>query len=203
VVVDDEKRTAFPGAATVLEIEFRVTNHDPVPHRLRKSIRGLNRGSFPSLGDQDLVAAEREAQAIRERRHQQGDGLPGRVQPGETVYGVYVTTFPWDPTGTFPDYTLIIKDERHAYTTRPHGADADPLAACRSPGPAPLGATHVACHHLPLATTRLGGLAVRSWRNASWGDPQWGATAVSRSGRQGPRLASSDSGLGGGHLLAR
>jgi hypothetical protein len=133
VVIDDEKRTAFPGAATVLEIEFRVTNHDPVPHRLRKSIRGLNRGSFPSLGDQDLVAAEREAQAIRERRHQQGDGLPGRVQPGETVYGVYVTTFPWDPTGTFPDYTLIIKDERHAYTTRPHGADADPLAACRSP----------------------------------------------------------------------
>jgi hypothetical protein len=129
IVIEDEKQTPFPGAATVLEIEFRVTNHDLVPHLLRRSIRGLNRTSFPLPDDPDLNAAHREEWAIRDRRHRQGDELPGRVQPGETVRGVYVTTFPWDPTGTFPDYTLIIKDERQAYTARPHGAAEDPLAA--------------------------------------------------------------------------
>lgn len=129
VVIEDEKQTPFPGAATVLEIEFRVTNHDPVPHLLRRSMRGLNRNSFPSPDDPDLVAARREEHAIRERRRRNGDELPPRIQPGETVRGVYVTTFPWDPTGTFPDYTLIIKDERQAYTARPHGAAEDPLAA--------------------------------------------------------------------------
>jgi hypothetical protein len=129
VVIEDEKPTPFPGAATVLEIEFRVTNHDPVPHLLRKSIRGLNRTSFPPPDDPDLIAARREEHAIHDRRRRNGDELPPRVQPGETVRGVYVTTFPWDPTGTFPEYTLIIRDERQPYTARPHGAAEDPLAA--------------------------------------------------------------------------
>lgn len=129
IVIEDEKQTPFPGAATVLEIEFRVTNHDPVPHLMRRSLRGLNRTSFPPPDDPDLVAARREEYAIRERRRRNGDELPPRVQPGETVRGVYVTTFPWDPTGRFPDYTLIIEDERQAYAARPHGAGEDPLAA--------------------------------------------------------------------------
>ncbi len=129
IVIEDEKRTPFPGAAIVLEIEFRVINHDPVPHLLRRSIRGLHRASFPPPDDPTLIAARREEQAIKDRRRRNGDELPPRVQPGETVRGVYVTTFPWDPTGTFPDYTLVIKDERHAYTARPHGAGEDPLAA--------------------------------------------------------------------------
>ena len=49
---------------------------------------------------------------------------------------------------------------------------------------------------------RFGGLAVRSWRNASSGHRS-GERQRFRGGRQGPRLASSDFGLGGGHLLAR
>jgi hypothetical protein len=53
---------------------------------------------------------------------------PLAFSPTRRCAGVYVTTFPWDPTGTFPDYTLVIKDERHAYTARPHGAGEDPLA---------------------------------------------------------------------------
>ncbi len=129
VVIEDEKPTPFPGAAIVLEIEFRVTNHDPVPHLLRRSMRGLNWTSFPPPDDPDLIAAHREEQAINDRRRRNGDELPPRVQPGETVRGVCVATFPWDPTGTFPDYTLIIKDERQAYGARPHGAGEDPLAA--------------------------------------------------------------------------
>ena len=129
IVIEDEKRTPFPGAAIVLEIEFRVINHDPVPHLLRRSIRGLHRASFPPPDDPALITAYKEEQAIKDRRRRDGDELPPRVKPGETVRGVYVTTFPWDPTGTFPDYTLVIKDERHAYTARPHGAGEDPLAA--------------------------------------------------------------------------
>ena len=109
VVIDDEKPTPFPGAAIILEIEFRVTNHDPVPHLLRTAIRGFNRTSFPPPDDPGLIAARREEQAIRDRRRRQGHELPGRVQPGETVRGVYVTTFPWDPTSTFPDYTWSSK----------------------------------------------------------------------------------------------
>ena len=64
---------------------------------------------------------------ISERRRR--DGLPNRVQPGETIRGVYLHTFAWDPSGRFPDYTLIIRDERQACTARPHGAAEDPLAA--------------------------------------------------------------------------
>jgi hypothetical protein len=114
IVIEDEKQTPFPDAAVVLEIEFRVTNHDPVPHLLRKSIRGLYRVSFPPPDDPDLIAAYREEHAINDRRRRNGDGLPPRVQPGETVRGVYVTTFPWDPAGMLSDYTLVINDERHA-----------------------------------------------------------------------------------------
>ena len=129
IVIQDEKRTPFPGAAIVLEIEFRVINHDPDPHLLRRSIRGLHRESFPPPDYPALITADKEEQAIKDRRRRDGDELPPRVKPGETVRGVYVTTFPWDPTGTFPDYTLVIKDERHANTARPHGAREDLLAA--------------------------------------------------------------------------
>ncbi len=127
VVIDDEKPTRFPGVALILEIEYHVTNHDPVPHILRPRLRGLNPTPLPSASDPEFIKVLREEEAIRGRRR--GDWLPRRVQPGETVRGVYVDTFPWDPTGTFPDYTLIIKDDRHAYPARPHGASEDPLAA--------------------------------------------------------------------------
>jgi hypothetical protein len=129
IVIEDEKQTPFPGAAVVLEIVFCVINHDPVPHLLRRSLRWFNQASFPPPEDPHLIAAHREEQAIKDRRHRDGEDLPPRVQPGETVRGVYIHMFPWDPTGTFPDYTLIIKDERHSYTARPHGAGEDPLAA--------------------------------------------------------------------------
>jgi hypothetical protein len=129
IVIEDEKQTPFPGAAIVLEIEFRVTSHDPVPHLLQRSIRGLHRASFPPPDDPTLLGARREERAIKDRRRRNGDELPPRVQPDETVRGVYVTTSPWDPAGTLSDYTLVINDERHAYTARPHGAGEDPLAA--------------------------------------------------------------------------
>jgi hypothetical protein len=85
--------------------------------------------SFPPPDDPGLIAARREEQAVKERGRRNGDELPPRVQPGETVNGVFVITYPWDPTGDVSDYTLVIKDERHTHTARPHGAGEDPLAA--------------------------------------------------------------------------
>ena len=36
VVIEDEKRTPFSGLASILEIEYCIANHDPVPHELRR-----------------------------------------------------------------------------------------------------------------------------------------------------------------------
>ena len=128
VVIEDEKRTPFSGLASILEIEYCIANHDPVPHELRRAIRGVNPVPLPSAGDPAFMAVLREEHAIRQRRHRDKP-LPARVQPGETVHGVYITTFPWDPTGKFPDYTLVIRDERNVYTARPHGAGGNPLVS--------------------------------------------------------------------------
>jgi hypothetical protein len=126
VVIEDEKRTPFPGVANILEIEYCIANHDPVPHELRPAIRGVNPAPLGSADDPEFMAVLRKEHAIRQRR-QLDTPPPVRVQPTETVHGVYVTTFPWDPTGKFPDYTLVIRDERNVYTARPHGAGEDPL----------------------------------------------------------------------------
>lgn len=45
---------------------------------------------------------------ISERRRR--EGLAHRVQPGDTIRGVYISTFAWDPSDRLPDYTLIIRD---------------------------------------------------------------------------------------------
>jgi hypothetical protein len=117
IVIDKELPTNFPGTGRILEIEYSVTNHDPVEHLLRKAMRGPF--MFGSGPDYDRVANERWE--IEQRRAQR-EGFPGRVKPGETVRGLYVTAFAWDPTGKFPDYTLVIMDERREYKVRPHGS---------------------------------------------------------------------------------
>lgn len=128
VVITDEKRTPFPGVASILEIEYSITNHDPVAHELRSAIRGVSPDPQPPTSDPEFLAALREEHAIRQRRNRDTP-LPGRVEPHETVQGVYVTRFPWNPTGRFPEYTLVIRTERDVYTARPHGVGEDPLAA--------------------------------------------------------------------------
>lgn len=131
VVIDDEKPTWFPGIGLILEIEYHVTNHDPVPHMLKRSLEGSITGRFYfPLADQDDLEHTRfrhEYGRISERRR--WELLPPRVEAGETVRGVYIEQFAWDPATLLPDYTLIINDGRHQYKTRPHGADPDPLAA--------------------------------------------------------------------------
>jgi hypothetical protein len=120
VVIDDERVTPFPGLASILEVEYHVTNHDPVPHYLRRSARGRD-FYFPSnesSPEHDRFRSAYAAISERERR----ELLPSRVRVGETVHGVYVMEFAWDPTGKLPDYTLIISDGRRDYSARPHGA---------------------------------------------------------------------------------
>ena len=51
---------------------------------------------------------------ISERRR--GDVLPTSVRPGETVRGVNVIEFDWDPVRKLPDYTLAISDGRREFT---------------------------------------------------------------------------------------
>jgi hypothetical protein len=121
VVIDDEKLTPFPGIALIMEIEFHVTNHDPVPHSLRLSARG-SRGYFPppDRADDPEHARVRYAYGtISERRR--WEFLPPRIRAGETVRAAYVMEFGWDPTGKLPDYALIVSDGRHEYTARPYG----------------------------------------------------------------------------------
>jgi len=125
VVIDDEKPTPFPGVGLLLEIEFHVTNLDPVPHMLRQCMEGSRTGPFyygPPIDreDPEHLRFLHEYGRISERRR--WEQLPPRVRAGETVRGVYVIRFAWDPTGSLPDYTLIIKDGRREYRARPHGA---------------------------------------------------------------------------------
>ena len=127
VVIDNEIPTPFPGLAVILEIEYHVTNHDHVPHQLRPALRGVEVAPRAQTDTAEYAQVLQAYGVFSERRRR--DGLPNRVQPGETIRGVYLHTFAWDPSGRIPDYTLIIRDERQAYTARPHGAAEDPLAA--------------------------------------------------------------------------
>jgi hypothetical protein len=73
-----------PGTGLVLEIEYHVTNHDPVPHMLRRQLRGISLVAFPSgPGSEKLYQDEH---AIKQRRERAG--LLHSVEPGETVHGV-------------------------------------------------------------------------------------------------------------------
>lgn len=122
VVIDDEKLTPFPGVALIMEIEYHVTNYDPVAHMLRLKVEG---STFyfapPGSGDPPEHAEVRYVYGtISERRR--WEQLPPRVRADETVRAVHVMRFAWDPTGRLPDYTLIISDGRREYTARPHGA---------------------------------------------------------------------------------
>jgi hypothetical protein len=128
VVIDDEKLTPFPGMALIMEIEFHVTNHDPVPHSLiRRAIRGISHNPLPSTNAPEYGPVLQMYGMIRERRR--ADLLPNRVGAGRTVHGVFIEMYGWDPSSRLPDYTVIIGDGRHIYTARPHGAGEDPLAA--------------------------------------------------------------------------
>ena len=84
--------------------------------------------SFQPSGQADNSEHARMCQTygtIMDRR--QAERLPPRVRAGETVRGVYVMKFGWDPSGRLPDYTLIINDGRREYRARPLGADETAL----------------------------------------------------------------------------
>ena len=123
VVIDREIPTAFPGAGIILEIEYRVTNHDPMDHTLFKSIQCVSPFHFGPHGitdDSEDAPLWQAFRVISERRR--GDELPTSVGSGETVRGVQVVEFGWDPVHNLPDYTLIIGDGRREFPVRPHGA---------------------------------------------------------------------------------
>jgi hypothetical protein len=125
VVIDDERPTWFPGAAVIVEIEFHVTNYDPVSHSLvRRAIRGVSHNPSPPTDSPEYAQVLHTYGMISERRRT--DQLPNRVQAGETVRGVLIERFAWDSSGKLPDYTLIITDGRRQYTARPLGADEEP-----------------------------------------------------------------------------
>lgn len=132
VVIDDNKPTWFPGIGIILEIEFHVSNHDPVPHILRLSLEGSSANPWyhrpsGSKEDPEHVRFLHEYGRISESRR--WELLPPRVGAGETVRGVHITQFAWDRARRLPDYTLIINDGRHEYKARPYGVDQNPVAA--------------------------------------------------------------------------
>jgi hypothetical protein len=122
VVIDNERPTPFPGRALILEIEFHVTNHDPVGHPLSMRLEG-GRPFFPPDGDPDdpeYLRISRIHGEMSQRRSQ--ESLPPHVDAGQTVRGVLVNDFGWDPAHDLPGYTLIIWDGRREFRGRPHGA---------------------------------------------------------------------------------
>jgi hypothetical protein len=122
VVIDREIPTPFPGIGLILEIEFHVTNHDPMHHTLSRSMRDgpFHFGPPGGSDDPEQARLRQTFGVISERRR--GDELPRSVGPGETVRGVYVVDFAWDPARRLPDYTLVISDGRREFLVRPHGA---------------------------------------------------------------------------------
>src|SRR5260370_25145021 len=103
-------------------------------HALFRSMRNAT-FQFGPKGTTDDPEQTRLRQAfgvISERRR--GDDLPKSVRAGETVRGVYVVEFDWNPTRKLPDYTLVISDGRREFPVRPHGA-AESTSA--KPGPPP------------------------------------------------------------------
>ncbi len=122
----DENPTAVPGVGLILEIEYSVTNHDPVPHQLTSRLEAGALYFSPTADpDSEHVRFIQTYGAISQRRER--DRLPRRVRPGETVHGVYVTEFAWNPNPSrrLPDYKLLISDGRREYEARPIGADRD------------------------------------------------------------------------------
>src|SRR6266571_363396 len=126
VSIEDENPTAVPGVGLILEIEYSVTNHDPVPHQLTSRLEAGALYFSPTADpDSEHVRFIQTYGAISQRRER--DRLPRRVRPGETVHGVYVTEFAWNPNPSrrLPDYKLLISDGRREYEARPIGADRD------------------------------------------------------------------------------
>lgn len=73
----------------------------------------------------------RDSYVIEERRDREVP-VPARVRPRETVRGVYVQRFAWNPRRRLPDYTLVISDGRREFRVRPHGAAESALARAGS-----------------------------------------------------------------------
>lgn len=127
VAIDREFQTPRPGVGRILEVEYHVTNHDPMEHQLFRHMEvngGDGQNYFPSPdgpGDSGHLELIREAYRIEERRNREVP-VPGRVRPGETVRGVYVLTIAWNPRRELPDYTLVISDGRREFRARPRGA---------------------------------------------------------------------------------
>jgi hypothetical protein len=129
VKIEDEHETARPGIGLILEIEFAVTNHDPVPHQLRVAMFVPGGGAYtdppPGRSAHDPEVQDFRENYVRIRRHRERDALPRRVEASETVRGMYVADFRWNPNvfHHLPDYTLIVNDGRRRYEAHPHGAD--------------------------------------------------------------------------------
>jgi hypothetical protein len=139
VAIDREVQTPYPGVGRILEIEYHVTNHDPMEHQLFRGMEGNGENERTYFGpsdgqvDQEHQQFIRDAYQIEERRNREVP-VPTRVRPGETVRGVYVARFAWNPRRRLPDYTLVITDGRREFRVRPRGAAESALA---KPGPPP------------------------------------------------------------------
>jgi hypothetical protein len=137
VAIDREVQTPRPGIGRILEIEYHVTNHDPMEHQLFKHLEGNGDGGRLYLGPPDSQADPehqrfiQEAHRIEERRSGE---VPRRVPARGTVHGVYVTTFAWNPRRSLPDYTLVVGDGRRDFPVRPHGV-AESMPATSEPPP--------------------------------------------------------------------
>ena len=123
VVIDADNPTAFPGVGLILQIEFKVTNHDPMEHTLSRRIESESPVYFGPHGvtdDPEHTPLWQAFGAMWDQQH--GAELPRSVRPGETVRGVWVVEFDWDPERMLPDYALIISDGSRDYKVRPHPA---------------------------------------------------------------------------------
>lgn len=126
VVITNEVATPFPGRALILEIEYTVTNHDAMEHMLSMGARGPL--FFPPVdkqGDPEYLEILQTYGRISERRRREA---PPRVRPGETVRGVYVVEFTWNPARYLPDYSLVVSDGRQEYEVRPRRIGTHPQA---------------------------------------------------------------------------
>jgi hypothetical protein len=139
VAINKEVETPRPGVGLILEIEYQVTNHDPMEHQLFRRLEGSSGDGPLYFGPPDGQANPehqqftQDAYRLGERRNREVP-VPTRVRPGETVRGVYTAEFGWNPRRTLPDYTLVITDGRREFRVRPHGA-AESASATPEPPP--------------------------------------------------------------------